>query len=286
MNVADITSSRAKLRRAREHFQALKTEIEEFGTQPEAKSSILNYRRDGAWYVVSLNPLPRLTMRMALIAGDCLNNTRAALDHLIWQLVIREDKEPQKANCFPLYTEPDEFEKRCIVPASRPRDKRYPLYGIPLDEPAWTIIERAQPYNRPKKEKDELAVLKELTNSDKHHTLLIQRAIINQEVFASRIRWNIGVQPVEELFSPLPMSSEQPTEIARFRFAPNIEIDMNSAMEVEGEIPLRPCVSNKEISLPVKELPQLIGRVNEILDEVAALPRVEETILQTKLFNP
>src|SRR4051812_18373665 len=117
MDIADITSSRAKLARAYEHFQALETEIEEFGRQEEAKSINLNYRRDGAWHVVYLNPLPRFTMHLALVAGDCLNNTRTALDHLVCQLVLREGKEPKQANCFPLFTDPNEFKQRCIVPA-------------------------------------------------------------------------------------------------------------------------------------------------------------------------
>jgi hypothetical protein len=102
MGIADITSSRAKLVRAREHLKALDDEIDAFSRQEDAKVGKITYGRDGTWHVVYLSPIPSLPIPIALIAGDCLNNTRAALDHLVWQLVLREDKEPQQTNSFPI----------------------------------------------------------------------------------------------------------------------------------------------------------------------------------------
>jgi hypothetical protein len=45
-----------------------------------------------------------------LIAGDLIHNLRASLDHLVWQLVIASDEEPNERTAFPVWRSQAKFE--------------------------------------------------------------------------------------------------------------------------------------------------------------------------------
>jgi len=278
MGIADITGSRAKLIRANEHLEALDICIHEFGRTEATNMVRITYGHDEAWHIVYLSPIPSLPLVAALIAGDCLNNVRAALDHLIWQLILREGHEPEQINSFPICETVKHFREKCVTPACN--FKKHPLKGIPLNGPAWALIERAQPFKSPQPERDALLLLNWLTNVDKHRTILVQHAFV-KEKFSSLIRWHPHCQPVEQRFATLPMSSERPTEIARFRFAPGVVPHLDRDMNMDGELPIEPSLGDGKTQVGIGLLKHAICRVHNVLNETLTLPRVEETALQS-----
>jgi hypothetical protein len=269
MGIADLTGPRAKLARADEHLSILDSEFRAFSLQ-EPKPIIVKFRHEEGWYVAYLDPLPLPPLRLALIAGDCLNNIRAALDHLVWQLVLREDKEPSYTHCFPLCEIRQKFLDEVKSPPKK-RERRSPLRGIPDNGDAWAIIEKAQPFQRPQPQDDVLFLLAQMTNVDKHRTLLIQRAFPVVETIAACIHWNPNFQLIERQFFPH-FTPEHPTKIMRFRFAP----DVDPGMYVEGDIGVEPTLGDGKTQAGFGVVSAIRRQVQKILDQVATLPGVKD----------
>jgi hypothetical protein len=127
---ADLTGVRAKLGRANEHLSSLNNELWRL-TERYADTRFTEFRCEGEWQVLYHKPIPRFfDVYHSLIAGDIFNNLRAALDHVIWQLVLREGKKPRQSNDFPIFTSEQDFIGQVKYPPKR-SEKRSPLYQIP-----------------------------------------------------------------------------------------------------------------------------------------------------------
>jgi hypothetical protein len=102
------------------------------------------------------------------VLGDLLNNLRAALDHLAWQLVLNgSDQKPKNPEAvqFPLYTQRG---SRASGKGFRGNVGRR-LPGVSQD--AVAFIERCQPYAR-RRDLRPLALLVRLSNDDKHRAVV------------------------------------------------------------------------------------------------------------------
>ncbi len=270
---ADITGVRAKLGRAEVHFNALGDELRRL-SEEYSETSFINFRNDGEWHVMFGGPIPEFPIEWSLIAGDFFTNLRAVLDHLIWQLVLREGKKPKQTHAFPIFQSESDFIKKVESP---PKDSKRssPLYGIPTDGDAWAIIQRAQPWYRGKADgseprKDMLAGLALMSNIDKHRTILVSMALPDQRRFGEVVRWlPEDVQPIEvRLANWEPLSHEHPTELMRVRFP----LDTQVTMYMDGKLAIGPTFGDEQTQIagfrPIYE------RVSQIVDEVATLPRV------------
>ena len=145
--VADLSGVRLKLGRPEEHLSTLKTEVDA-RTEQHSDRSLIDVRRDGDWHVVEIEPPPSIPRRWALIGGDLIHNLRSVLDHLVWQLVLRDGQQPSRWNEFPIIDSEQRFLQEVKFRKRNP--DRSPLQGIRVDGDAWAIIEAAQPYKRPK----------------------------------------------------------------------------------------------------------------------------------------
>ena len=69
---------------------------------------------------IYVHNLPVMGEDFALLIGDILTNTRAALDHLAWQLVKRfSDKSPDRSTTWPIHEAPYKVEDlRKVAPTS------------------------------------------------------------------------------------------------------------------------------------------------------------------------
>lgn len=271
--VADMTSVRAKLSRAEVHLGSFQDELSRFSKQ-HANAKHVEFQRDGAWHVVSVNPFPHFPPEWSLVVGDFLNNLRAALDHLIWQLVLREGEEPKQTHQFPLITSEKQFCKR--VRAPKKNIEGSPLYGIPVDGDAWAIIEQSQPWYRGKTNgyaprQDQLAQLARMTNIDKHRTLLLSLPLPVQGALAAAIAWEpVDVQPIAQRLPRLGFASfEQPTEVVRYRFPPESDI----RMYMKSRLPVAPTFGDENTQ--VGGVNTFLALVHSIVEQVAALPRVQ-----------
>ncbi len=229
--------------------------------------------------------------RISVIAGDFIQNLRIALDYLVWQLVHRESEKPDGRHFFPIHEDPRQFNGEVKFRKREP--EKSPLFGIPIDGDAWTIIEKAQPFNcvpaGPPGDPlatpygSPVAVLKRLSNADKHQSLLYQEPIPERSTLLRAIGWSDEVRLVEYRVTGLPLSLERPTEIIRLRFAPS---NRDAGMYVKGNITLNPTFG--EIGTKAKDdgfiygtqvtvgtgTDDLVKTVRGILEKIARLPRV------------
>ena len=128
--------------------------------------------------------LPVIDLMPSIIIGDFLHNTRSALDHLVWQLVIANGQIPSNSNMFPICNDSLSFAHQI----SRGR-----LNGIPLQ--AHARIEALQPYQRGKPLCDmhPLWILSELTNIDKHRSVNLTTVLADTVDFDG---WGVHVNIV------------------------------------------------------------------------------------------
>lgn len=163
-----LTGVRAKIERANEHLTALASELErglgsEYGIFAEQDPNV----PDQVHFRVRVPP--DLMIRYGLIVGDVVHNLRSALDHLAWQLVVVNGREPTRHTAFPICRSRAEYAKRSPLML----DGMHPI--------ATTKIERLQPYNAEQAGttvgNHALSVLKGLDNRDKHR--VVQVAVLN-----------------------------------------------------------------------------------------------------------
>ncbi len=168
----DLSGVLLKLERAETHIQTFRDEVmafgerdpKPFGFRPESTLRPDKSAKYDLYAVVRQEP-PR---ELALPFGDAIQNIRAALDHLVYELAPPRARRSRKLQ-FPIFTDECEFKVR-----SPPM-----IEGITGDER--TLIERVQPYaatNIPSD--DPLAVLRKLSNRDKHRLLVPMIAALRE----------------------------------------------------------------------------------------------------------
>lgn len=156
-----LHGSYRKIARAKEHFDALSGQIEAFRSREPYGwwTEFEDYADEEREYTVYADVRESPDADWGLIAGDMINNLRASLDHLAWRLA---DPALRNNNTgFPIYL-------------TRAKFKKHAAQRIPgVSAPAWTLIEGAQPYHwAPTASNHPLAILKHLSNLDKHRALL------------------------------------------------------------------------------------------------------------------
>lgn len=158
-----LDGCRAKVERATEHVEELGREMSAFLAQERYR--ILTEFPSPTEFVARIELVTDPPLRLGTIVGDALNNLRAALDHLVWQLVIANNETPGRHSQFPIIRDPKLWEK--VTHRNHERGPG-PLKGIVNGLPE---IEALQPYNAADPESDPLARLAELSNADKHRVL-------------------------------------------------------------------------------------------------------------------
>lgn len=99
-----------------------------------------------------------------LMIGDCVQNARASLDYIAWELACAEHGRGNRATQFPIW------ESRL----DRIGSPRPPINLVPpiRSNPALNSLDTAQPYHRPHApETHPLAVIHRLARYDKHRQL-------------------------------------------------------------------------------------------------------------------
>jgi len=130
----------------------------------------------GSYYVVALRKPPD---DWGLVAGDCIQNIRAALDHAVWAIVIKEKgakfaEAHYRAIDFPIACSPERFSKSRLVNIGVPR-------------PHIAVIEDAQPYIRSQANPrdDALWFLRTLSNVDKHRLIHVIALFTEHSAFTT-----------------------------------------------------------------------------------------------------
>jgi len=155
-----LQGPRSKLARARHHFEALKTLLDDL-RQNNMSYARQEYDHKAGRYEFSLQDDWALAPELPLIVGDVLHNARSSLDHLAWSLA----RTPTRDTGFP------------IIDPARPLTKaqfatRKKVQSMKAS--AIAKLERLQPYNRSDGLKP-LWWVNELDIADKHHLVLQTR---------------------------------------------------------------------------------------------------------------
>jgi hypothetical protein len=190
--VHPLDSARAKLRRADEHLDALKTEAgawldsrpyDFYWKSPSPDETLTPHLELDIHVGVVREPPETLGVTL----GDVLHNLRGALDNLFWALVTRRGK-PSHAEArtlsFPIARQYTTFMQQAGIRTFRKRPPGKPRASVRPDPPGRNrltyaerrAIQRHQPYHRNDPASHPLAILRELNDWDKHrafHPVLI-----------------------------------------------------------------------------------------------------------------
>ncbi len=176
----------AKLARAQHHLEAVDEEI---GAFMECDPYSISYERkpDGTDHIWRVHVREQPPLALGPIIGDFLQNTRSALDHLVWQLAILSGKEPPNRNtAFPVCDTEGIF---------RAKGTRNKVADLTAEYRA--AVERLQPFQVGGAAREHwLWHLNELSRIDKHQILHPVGAIHNNATFSTH--------PVDESKDPFP----------------------------------------------------------------------------------
>lgn len=214
---------RLKLGRALEHLLSLDDGIAAYlDSDPVKLVREIDGRHPGR-VVLSLALNSEPPMMLSVLIGDCVHNLRAALDHLVWQLVLANGGTPQGGGGGTQFP---------IIQSLR-RDGTDPAVKVAggVSPKALAIIESVQPFRRRDAENHPLAILSRLSNTDKHRTLLLSTGqSVRTQAFLSAAD---GSARVGGQFQPGVVRPGEP--IAAFQFPPDQPIDPDLVVEAHGD---------------------------------------------------
>jgi hypothetical protein len=150
---ANLRGVWAKYDRAVEQLQLLAYEVRIFGRKPDAWASVSQVNADGTDHVHRLHPTwePGLVYLWGTIIGEIVHDLRSALDQLVWQLVILNDRTPTRDHSFPILArKPTEglgvYARRQWIDG-RGKARHGSLFGV--SDNAVAVIDACQPYQGP-----------------------------------------------------------------------------------------------------------------------------------------
>ncbi|MGI8548600.1 MAG: hypothetical protein ACR2M1_14950 [Gemmatimonadaceae bacterium] len=164
-------SHRAKLDRARQHFEAAEFTYAEFAKTEPYRIVTERDKKPGRYVLRAFidHPIPE---QMVLEIGDSVHNMRSALDHLVFAIAgfPADDRNIQ----FPIFDKKTTYDN-C----------RWKLQNVP--PAALAVIEELQPYQRGESANSQLlAILATLDNIDKHRRPILSGSVVSlKEVWGS-----------------------------------------------------------------------------------------------------
>ena len=173
---ASLVGIRQKIKRADQHIRELDKLVRAFRKRCRCRVvSKFDAQAGCHRFWIERSPA-RIPWRFSIITGETLYHLRSSLDHLVWQLVIREGKvSPGGQHQFPIYNQRPATKKGIAIFEGK-------IEGVPVAAKA--AIERLQPYQLltpAKRDLHPLGVLSELNNADKHRrTLTVAQAYVER----------------------------------------------------------------------------------------------------------
>jgi hypothetical protein len=160
MDLVDLRQARMKLRRSFEHLAELEQEQTEwFRGLPVFEPE---WAFDDGWWMLVCPPLPQPPERLALVAGDVIQNARIALEYAASAVIHGYGGTPTHVSGFPMVRKREAWRKEFA--------RKLP--GVP---DSWSfVLERYQPFTTD----DRWATLVDMSNDDKHRLLLPRTLVI------------------------------------------------------------------------------------------------------------
>jgi hypothetical protein len=246
----------AKIRWARKHTERLEA-LADFFLKRRPNQVSFDDHSEPPWLIIRavVEPMP---IEFSLIAGDAVNNLRAALDHLAWQLVIASGGTPGRHTAFPLSDTEAEFERRVRNP---PKNRTSPLEGIDPTGDIWALVERFQPYEPAS---DPIGILPAFSNRDKHQGLLAGISFSEEMSLDELFTVDGGaVFEVKQTFEP-PALLAHNAEIARINAS-------GAQVRMKADPPVSVSLSDGERASSVGALDRLRSKIVQIVRDAEDL---------------
>jgi hypothetical protein len=178
-----LDDCRAKLRRAKEHFQVIEGQIRSF-LEPNPYRIVVERPAQRQYVVRIANEPPAIPAEdWALIIGDCVHNIRASLDYVAWQLAGA--RQSDTATMFPIFeTQEGWLHKRAV--------ERRALFP----ECVKAMLFEMQPFRTPDPRNAALNWIRLLDDSDKHKLLPV--IVASQD----RLSFHFKNLPIDDLGVP------------------------------------------------------------------------------------
>lgn len=171
---AELAGAVLKLWRAQCHLVELVNEIDRFfDTKPYR--TFLYQHESGLEYALVAHTTQEPPVSLPLIAGDCMQNMRVALDQLAWALAGISGEEQSGKTAFPISLDPYDFHEKTKKGRLAVGSGLAKIRGIPNE--AQKMIEDLQPYHAEDPELHPLWTLNEYSRIDRHRTLSIMFAL-------------------------------------------------------------------------------------------------------------
>lgn len=162
---------RLKLNRANAHLETLKAEIEPW-FQQHPYGIVGNYQAGPPEkYVFRFRVFDPPPAHWPLLIGEFAHQARSALDHLVWQLVLLNNKKPTTRNQFPILLDGADWKGRHGTGRLLGVDQRH-VERIEALQPYHRRTNPADPASIFQAMTDPLSVLSCLNNEDKHRVLV------------------------------------------------------------------------------------------------------------------
>jgi hypothetical protein len=238
-----IDTITAKLNRAREHLESLDSAVREFyKSRPYTFSNEFQPKGKSLYdWVFNIHVHREIPLRISAIFGDGIQNVRATLDYLAYQLAVSNvglggDLDGTE---FPIFK--DEVKYRRLTNKGQP-DRRSGLYKIRSIHPdAQRIIESMQPYH----EGDSVLMwhLQHLSVIDKHRHFHIVSPPFGDWFAGTPLGEGLSPKPLKGLTirtGILKRSFIDGAEVARFEVAvaPDFDFKVRVKHTIPGDIVL------------------------------------------------
>jgi hypothetical protein len=211
----DLSSSDAKIARAREHFESIKFEFARAANDRQPYGiRISQIDPDSGWFSVFLTPRDFAEPRLGVIVGDLIHNLRCALDYIITALADKSKAQLTTRHQFPIFDHVAEYRRKVGDRSTASKDGMLGgiVHGI-------STIWDAQPFHRkPDPETDGLFLINRFSNADKHRVISNYMPLPGGG--SGQLFYGDGV--LLERIESTPFAPWEPNveyEVARYRFA-------------------------------------------------------------------
>lgn len=252
---------REKLTRGYEHLDTLEQEIAAFRDLDENR--VVQVRDDESDVVIASVRLGNPPVRLGILAGEAIQQFRSALDHLAHAAGERRRPGATHPN-FPIYLTEGAFLRSGTKRPESARDVCVDAFG----PDAAACMERHQPYHSERPAGHSLALLRTLSNFDKHETIQVGYAVVRGIGIVAIDREGrtdrAALRDVKVRADP---RIEDGTEVARFgvvALEPNVDVgsrvDLTLGIRFAGEL-----------QVGRDGLLELGAAVGEIVDEMSGV---------------
>lgn len=217
-----LAGVRAKIDRGQHHFNAINAALKAvLSAGPKAETVLLDTQHERHHLVFTIPKATPIDPALPLIIGDCIHNLRSALDHLVYQLALRNGASPVDAEktFFPICLTEVEFDKK-VKKLLKPF----------ISDAAFAEIKKSQPYSAYDVPVEaDIWVLHKLSIIDKHRLLIVAGQQFAVTEFTVTVP--TGEQFHEVISDPQWKPMEDGAEIIRF--------DLSKAIAAPGEMQVK-----------------------------------------------